>query len=435
MDAAGVVGKLVESRYQAKPKTARLLLEAAYTYVNLTGRLTDGSEGIGAAVKQFNGSVAREIVRSLRHPERSAIVNIFLPCELLHALEITPMFPEGISVYVANTRCPEAFCEAAECSGVPESFCSYHKLMIGMNETSVMPTPALVANTTLACDANQVSFRRIAERGEVPQVVIDVPETADEDAVAYVAEQLRDFGAALEEQFDRTLESEALVDVCRRSKRTLACVAHFASRRAEVTLPMSLTGELCVLIATHIMLGTPEAERFAWQLVHSLVAAPPASMSRVPRVFWIHTLPNWQRSMGELFDEAAQAELVGNDMAYDSLALLDELDPERPYDFMARRLVLGSANGGSLRRIDAALDAARAAEADGVVVFGHWGCKQTQGLAQIGKRTFEANDLPTLVLDGDGCDPRNASDGQMATRVGAFLEQLRSERFGEAASA
>ena len=426
MDAASVVGKLVEKRYQAKPQTARRLLEAAYTYVNVSGHLASKKDGIASAVTQFNGAVASEIVKSLRHPERAAIVNIFLPCELLHALGITPMFPEGISVYVANTRCPEAFCQAAECSGVPESFCSYHKLMLGMNETSVMPAPALVANTTLACDANQVSFRRIAKRGGVGQVVIDVPEAADEESIAYVAEQLRDFGATLERTFGKSLDEELLKAVCRRSKRTLALVAEFAARRAEVTLPMSLTGELCVLIATHIMLGTPAAERFAWKLLRELASAPPAAASEVPRVFWVHTLPNWQRSMGEIFDEATSAELVGNDMAYDSLALLDELDPERPYDFMARRLVGCSANGGSMRRIDAALDEAKAADADGVVVFGHWGCKQTQGLAQMGKRAFEAAGLPTLVLDGDGCDPRNASDGQMATRVGAFLEQLRS---------
>jgi benzoyl-CoA reductase/2-hydroxyglutaryl-CoA dehydratase subunit BcrC/BadD/HgdB len=37
---------------------------------------------------------------------------------------------------------------------------------------------------------------------------------------------------------------------------------------------------------------------------------------------------------------------------------------------------------------------------------------------------MEANGLPTLVLDGDGCDARNVADGQMVTRVNAFLEQL-----------
>ena len=39
-------------------------------------------------------------------------------------------------------------------------------------------------------------------------------------------------------------------------------------------------------------------------------------------------------------------------------------------------------------------------------------------------RTFEEAGLPTLVLDGDGCDERNVADGQMVTRLNAFLEQL-----------
>lgn len=32
--------------------------------------------------------------------------------------------------------------------------------------------------------------------------------------------------------------------------------------------------------------------------------------------------------------------------------------------------------------------------------------------------------FPTLILNGDGCDRRNASDGQTATRLNAFLEML-----------
>lgn len=37
---------------------------------------------------------------------------------------------------------------------------------------------------------------------------------------------------------------------------------------------------------------------------------------------------------------------------------------------------------------------------------------------------FEESRIPTLILDGDGCDTRNISDGQMVTRVTAFIEQL-----------
>ncbi|MFR5788137.1 MAG: hypothetical protein ACLUHE_14210 [Christensenellales bacterium] len=68
----------------------------------------------------------------------------------------------GLSVYVACTACQHVFAERAETSGIPESFCSYHKTMIGMAESGVLPKPLLIAGTTLACDANQLSFRRLA---------------------------------------------------------------------------------------------------------------------------------------------------------------------------------------------------------------------------------------------------------------------------------
>ena len=35
----------------------------------------------------------------------------------------------GLSVYAACTACQHVFAERAEVSGIPESFCSYHKTM------------------------------------------------------------------------------------------------------------------------------------------------------------------------------------------------------------------------------------------------------------------------------------------------------------------
>ena len=62
--------------------------------------------------------------------------------------------------------------------------------------------------------------------------------------------------------------------------------------------------------------------------------------------------------------------------------------------------------------------------ADGVVYFCHWGCKQTSGGAGYAKAALERAGYPTLILDGDGCDSGNVSDGQMVTRLQAFLELL-----------
>ena len=63
---------------------------------------------------------------------------------------------------------------------IPESFCSYHKTMLGMAETGVLPKPLMIAGTTLACDANQLSFRRLAALYPAPLTIIDVPGRADD---------------------------------------------------------------------------------------------------------------------------------------------------------------------------------------------------------------------------------------------------------------
>ena len=91
---------------------------------------------------------------------------------------------------------------------------------------------------------------------------------------------------------------------------------------------------------------------------------------------------------------------------------------------LAACLITGCKNYSAARRIDNAIAWAKKLNADGVILFCHWGCKQTMGLSTLAKRRLEEAGLPTLVLDGDGCDSRNVADGQMVTRVGAFLEQL-----------
>ena len=412
------LGGMIEKRAVTAPRHARGLLEAAYSWVRFSGSRSR-DRGVQGACSHMNGAVAGTIVDSFRRPENAVMVNIFFPCELLHAMEIQPMFPEGISVYAACTACQGAFSEYAEAGGVPETFCSYHKVMLGMAETGVIPRPLMIANTTLACDANQLSFRRLAEFYDTPHLVIDVPHAVDEEAVGYVAQQLRALTPQLEELCHKKLDEQALKSTVARSQRTLELWRDFLKRRGGVSLPTTMTGELCSMIANHVMLGRSESEAYMRQLLQAVQAAP-APTPEKKRVFWMHTLPNWQDSLRGLL-EGGRCEIVGNDMAVD---FLGGMDPERPYESMARRVVANTFNGGASRRIESSLQSARQAGADGVILFCHWGCKQTLGMSQLAKRTLEEAGLPTLVLDGDGCDGRNVADGQMVTRVNAFLEQL-----------
>ncbi|NLN07684.1 MAG: 2-hydroxyacyl-CoA dehydratase [Firmicutes bacterium] len=415
-------GNIVSRQVCTNPARVRRLLAAAYGLVGWRNSLLRKS-GLEEAYTKMGAALSRLICKSFLHPENSIMVNIFFPCEILHSLDIIPVFPEVLSAYLVNSGCEQVFAEAAENADVPESFCSYHKIMIGFAETGVLPKPLSIVNTTLACDANRLSFRRLAEYYRIPHLVVDVPDKIDREAEHYVAAQLRAVTATLEDSCQRKMNWNRLCEAVSIADRSLKSFRDYLEIRGNCSLPVTMSGELYSLIATHVLLGTPEGEDYFKTLKQVAQTAPPSAGKK--RILWLHILPNWQDSMRAVFEQNGRCEIVGCDITYD---VLIEMDPRRPYESMARRLLHNINNGGAERRIAAAVFYAKKLRADGVLIFCHWGCKQTMGLSQLAKNTLEAEGFPTLVLDGDGCDSRNVSDGQMVTRVNAFLEQLEGEK-------
>ena len=248
---------------------------------------------------------------------------------------------------------------------------------------------------------------------------MDVPYAPSEESVAQVAEQLRAMAAFVQAHGGRPLEEDALRAAVARSRATVEGYHRYLSLRAERSLSDEMTSEMLSVFATHSMLGSPEALRYTEQLCAQVAALPEGRRGK--RILWLHTLPHWQDSLRALLNFRPDVEIVGCDMALDADVLPE---PGRPYESMARRLVCSSFNGGAERRAERAAELARLLRADGAVYFCHWGCKQTSGAAQLVKRRLEAAGFPTLVLDGDGCDSGNVNDGQMVTRLQAFLELL-----------
>ena len=78
-------------------------------------------------------------------------------------------------------------------------------------------------------------------------------------------------------------------------------------------------------------------------------------------------------------------------------------------------------------RINAIQEMAEDYKIDGVILFSHWGCRQSNGGARIIKDSLKEIGIPTLVLDGDCVDQNNSSKGQIKTRMQGFIEILNSE--------
>ena len=103
-----------------------------------------------------------------------------------------------------------------------------------------------------------------------------------------------------------------------------------------------------------------------------------------------------------------------------------EMHAEDPYEALGRKDGLLHLQWQCrARRIQvSAEDLPERPEADGGILFAHWGCKGTIGASSLIKSSLETAGLPTMILDGDGCNPANTSDGQVSTRLQAFVEML-----------
>lgn len=222
----------------------------------------------------------------------------------------------------------------------------------------------------------------------------------------------------LEKHTGKKINEDSLRERLTRSRRTLANYDRFQKERVDKYIPADLVSPLYCGMTNNILLGTKEEEAYTEKLLADLEKAGPA---RGKRIYWMHIIPFWSDAVKNVFRLNENAQIVGCELA--QVANL-EAHSDDPYEDMAMRLLYNALNGSISRRIEAGIRHAKETKADGVVWFNHWGCKHTLGGSQLAKKRFEAAGIPTLILDGDGCDRSHGGEGQTSTRLGAFLEML-----------
>ncbi len=420
-------GEYAEKQIDRHPARARKLLARTFRLYGNYMRMkkSDQLPARGYQMQHCNRAMAASLSDNGR---KSVVVSIFTPCEVMHAMGLDVVFPEGLSCYMTASHCEKIFLNEAEKSGVPESFCSFHKQFIGMVEKGVLPKPCCIVNTTMVCDANQLSFRYLADYYQVPHFVIDVPNDWNEKNQEYVRQQLQQMALFLQSSSGIQLDEQKLKESMELAQKGIENYREILRLKATRSERGRLTDLMMDSFEYHVLLGTEETVESGNRMIRELKELPevvPDNQQGVC-VAWVHILPYWQESMTNIFNHNENVEVISGDMSYDNLDV--DLTGGDPYEKMAEMLLKDSFNGPAERRIERVLRYARDMHADGIVYFCHWGCKQTLGASSLAAKTFEEAGFPTLVLDGDGCDPRNIQDGQMVTRVQAFIEQLEARR-------
>lgn len=417
------IGAFIGRTALKHPRLSREYLKTAFK-IDLWYKKVHHLKGLSYS-KQYLKCICEEnIIRALSRPCKSVMVSLFVPCEPLIAMGLNGFGVESFSSYISGAHAQQTFLEKAESSGIPETMCSYHRLFLGAASLGVMPKPRYIIHTNVACDANQITFRELADHFGVPHFKIDVPYRQDEESVKYVADQLRQMVCFIEDQEHRTLTDDMLRTVMTRTLHTAQNSDKLLTLSAHRYLHGDLTAELQATFVSHMLLGTAEAEKYTAMAVKEIQRLPETDGINI---LWLHTIPYRSPHVSARLSNNDAVHITTCDMGYESLI---PADIDRPYESMARRLVYSPFNGSIEHRIETARQKAAQIHADGIVYFCHWGCKSTLGGAALVKKELEESGYPVLVLDGDACDPRNTSEGQITTRIDAFIEVLEQKRAG-----
>lgn len=421
MDVIGTFAELVGKELKEDPEKARKLLLFGYHAKAFADKVAPDKKLPQS--KQYVAQVVMDvIIKALSHPEKSAMVSLFVPGEPLAVAGITPYSVEALSSYLTGTRCEKLFLELTAQEGMPETMCSFHRIFLGAAESGLMPKPKFTIYTNLACDGNMMTFPYLKKKFMIPGFFIDVPYEKNEESVSYVAGQLHEMTNFIQDMTGKKITDQLLEEALLRSNQAAADYRRHLTYQKTHHLPGTLTGDMYGVFMSHILSGTRESKRYAELLLQDIRKTPASSGMRV---MWIHLMPFMQKSVKDLFDFSDRAYITSCDLVYDGF---QEVDAHKPYEAMAHKLVYSAFNGETQGRIENALQMARETDSEGAIIFTHWGCKTTIGASGLMKSAFEEAGIPTMILDGDGCNPGNSSDGQVATRLEAFLEMLAEKR-------
>ncbi len=369
------------------------------------------------ALKYLNEISLNIIKRTIERPESSVWVNLFVPCEVIHAFDLNPICIEYYASFLAGFQLQNIYLDKADNSGLSDTLCSYHKAFIGAVEGGIVPRPVFSTATSTICDANNSTFAYLSHKWDIPYFLLDIPHEKNEASVRYVYHQLLDMIKAIEEVKGQKFDIHKLKKIIHTENKTLDYIHRTLPLLSWKSYSKTMTQEMYMLNTAHVYMGTPESFHF-YKNVYNEVKNSYERKKR--RILWVHTMPFPFRPFRGLFGEKGQFEIITMELNHPDTIHLDEA--EDPLMALSEKIIDNIYNGSYERKIEKILNLADILKVYGVIQFCHLGCRQNSGGMDLLREALKSKNIPFLPVDGDGLDMRKNQQGQLITRVEAFLE-------------
>jgi benzoyl-CoA reductase/2-hydroxyglutaryl-CoA dehydratase subunit BcrC/BadD/HgdB len=288
-----------------------------------------------------------------------------------------------------------------------------------------MPEPKFLIATSAPCTGGLALIEQLARRFGKELFVLHIPNHDRPEGLDHLAEQLRDMVEFIAEQTGERLDHERLSAAIEKTNAARALLKEAFALAGAVPGPARRRDMINLNIILSLLLGTDAAVEVARTYRDELKEKVDRGEAGVAgerlRLMWLQNRIQFKNPLGELLEKEHGAAIVAdeiNDINW------EPIDPTDPYRGLAARMMSVCYVGPATRRIENLKRMAKAYRIDGALNPCHWGCRQGAGARGLIVEGMREVGVPVLNLEVDCLDPRNFSEGQLRTRVEAFVEML-----------
>lgn len=362
------------------------------------------------------------------------------PVEPLIAMDVIPVYPENHGAMVGASKMGADLCGKAEAMGYSSDLCSYARADIAcapINGGPIggLPRPDMLVCCNNICGTVMKWYEVQARFFKVPLFILDTPVCHtgfSAKAKRYVKGQIGEYIAFLEKACGKRFDYDRIKEVGRLSIQGQRLWQEILDTAMNRPAPISAFDAFFHLALIVTLRGTQQTVDYYKMLLAEMQQRVAEGIGAVPRekyrLLW-DNLPVWYRTkwLSEKFasqDACLVADTYTSAWCY-ALRYVDENDFLGSMAECHTRIYLNIGVDEMARQV---MEMADKYDVDGIVMHSNRSCKPYSfGQYDIQRIIREQKGLPTLMIEADMVDERSFSEGQIETRIDAFIEVLKGK--------
>src|SRR5271157_1592788 len=295
----------------------------------------------------------------------------------------------------------------------------------------LMPVPDVMIATTCPCTGGLAAMENLARMFNKELFVLDVPSSDTPESVQYLANQYKDMIRFIGSRTGESLDEGKLRKAIEKSNRARELMVEVYRLAENVPSPSNGRSLANFGIVMALFLGTDAGIQIAQAYRDEFEEMIRNGQSGVPeekvRLLWLQNRIQFKNPLIKMLEQEYQASIVIDELNDITWEAIDTADP---FTGIAKRTITMPLNGEINRRLNHVRHLSKAYKIDGAINPCHWGCRQGTGARGLIQAGLKELGIPVVNLEVDCVDTRNFAEGQLRTRLEAFMEMLQTNPSG-----